>query len=624
MKKKLFMSLIATLMAGLLCLGLFACGNKNGWKNENVTLKDWGAVQENGGFIAETENYYYFINGIGVSTEENKFGTPVKGSLMATKKDFSESCIVVPKLFVATDYKAGLAIFGDYVYYGTPCTSKDSSGKIASSNMTFARTKLDGTDTTEYFTIDSLSAEYRIVQCEEDVYIVYYDSTDKKLVSYNTATKEALDICVTADDAESESLDAYKFSDNGEDVVVTYTTKVYVEDYDEALAEKAGYTRATASYNKVYAYEVGDEKDGDCAGELIANGDKNIPLTYTVSYAKGDYVFIKEADATTVGGEKTYAISLTDAHSDKYSVNKQLVSKADYLVDTALIIDLDEVYVSDGTFIKKTALVGDLKLIETYVAKVSTVSKLLFVDGDYIYYLNSSNNVARIKLDLEGKLKEEIDITEHIVSADAVTSTWYAPELIDGKIFYSDGSAKGCSYVNYVDIEGEIKTEKDDDGKVTKYYLEGQKFIGKKIDADIATFVSEQINAIATALESGKFTIDGEDDGTPYMTEVKEAKKAYDDLTEEQKELVTEDTLKLLNKYLEAERIQAYLYELKDFNDLSDSAKAALEEEFNEAKAQLEALQKSEDYQYTDIRNLFAENLNWDYQCAKKHFEKEA
>jgi len=625
MKKKLFKSLIALVMASLLCLGLFACGNKTAWKEKDVTLKDWGKVEENGGFIAETENYYYFINGIGVSTDDNTFGTPVKGSLMATKKDFSESCIVVPKLFVASDYKSGLAIYGDYVYYGTPCTSKDSSGKVASSNMTFARTKLDGTDTTEYFTISSLSAEYRILQGSDDVvYIVYYDTETTSLVCYNTESKTANDICVTKTDAEKETLDTYKFSDNGEDVVLTYTTKVYIEDYDEELAEEEGYTRATASYNNVYAYKVGDDMEGDCAGKLIASGDKNIPVTYTLSFVKGDYVFIKEADSTTIGGEKTFAISLSDAYTGKYNANKQLVTKTDYLVDTALIKGLDEVYLSDGTFIKKSGLVGDITLTEKYIAKVSTVSKLLFINGDYIYYINSSNNIARIKIaNVNLDAENDADVTEQIVSNGTITTTWYAPELIDGKIFYSDGTAKGCSYVTYVNIGSELKVDKDDDGNVTKLYLEGQKTIGKKVDADIATYVSEQISEIGAALDSGKFTIDSVEDGVPHMTEVVDAKEAYDALTEEQKELVSEDTLNLLNKYLEAERIQAYLYELKDFDTKTTAQKEALEEKFNSAQAQLENLRNSEEYNYSDIRALFAENVNYDYYSAYKYFTAE-
>ena len=616
MKKKFITALIALALAILTALGLTACGGSSNWSEDDVTLKEWGEVISNNGFIAETENYYYFINGVGVSTDDNDFGSPVKGALMATTKDFSESCVVVPKLFVASDYKSGFYIFGDYVYYGTPCTDKDSSGNIANSKMTFARTKLDGTDTTEYFTVNSLATEYRIFGTEDTVYINYYDSENKKLVCYDTASKVATDIIATATDAESETLDTYKFMDIGP---VVYTTKVYIEDYNEELAEEEGYTRATASYNKVYIFGCATGDEGVYVRDLIADGNKDIPVTYSLTYTKGGNVFVKESDATTMGDAKTYSISI-GMHED-YENNKVLINDETLLADTALIDSLGRVYASDGTYIKLTSLVGDVKLSEQNVAKVSTVNKLLFEEGDYVYYINSTNQLARIKVNnVNEDAENELDVSEQLVSEDVISTSWYAPVVIDGKVFYSDSSTKGCTYVTYVDINSEVQVDTDDDGKVTKRYLDGHKYIGKKTDADIATFVSEMINSISTALENGRFVVDGEEDGVPYMNEVKEAKEAYDALTEDQKELVAEDTVKLLDKYEEAERIMAYVYKLKGFNDLSTAEKDALEDEFNDAKAELDALVESEDFTYTEIRNLFVENLNWDYQCAKNYF----
>ena len=630
MKRKIFISLLSILLVGLIALGLVACGKSSKWKKEDVTLKEWGQVEGNYGFISETENYYYFINGVGTSEQDNAFGVPVKGSLMAAKKDFSESCIVVPKLFVATDYKQGLAIFGDYVYYGTPCTDKDSSGAIAKSKMTFARTKLDGTDTTEYFTISSLSAEYRICQAQNgDVYIVYYDSENTKLVSYNTETKTATDVCATKVDAESESLATYKFTTDGSGKIV-YTTTVYSAEYDEEDAKSQGYNRATASYNKVYAYTVGDAKNGDCAGVLVADGSKkddgserSLLLTYTISYEKAGYTFIKEADQTNIGA-KTYAIANDKLNQTDYKeANKIEIDKPNYLADSSLILGLDEVYVSDATYVKKTTLIDFTSTSEYPVAKVANISKLLAKEGDYIYYTNSSTNLARIKI---ANVDESVDadVMEQLVSADKMVTGWYSPVVLDGKMFYCDGSTKGCSYVTFVDVSASnaVKEDKDDDGNTTKIYLEGQTQIGKKIDADVATFASETIKAVSSALENGMMTVDGDIDGVPYMEEIKTAKEVYNALTDAQKKLVSEENVKLLNKYIEAERIQAYLIKLKGFEDKSATEKDALEDAFNQAKEQLAELQESADYTYTEITKLFEVNLNWDYQCAREYFEE--
>ena len=193
MKKVLF-KVLCGLLAVTILLSLPACSKKDKWKGTSMT--DWKEVVSIGGFVAETQNYLYYINGIGTSTESNTFGAPVKGSLMAVAKaDLGKSEseikteIVVPKLFVANDYNAGVYIFDDYVYYGTPSTDKTPEGTVANSEMMFMKTKLDGTDSKVLFSIDTLSAEYRIVEKDDTVYIVYYDATNSELISYNTANK---------------------------------------------------------------------------------------------------------------------------------------------------------------------------------------------------------------------------------------------------------------------------------------------------------------------------------------------------------------------------------------------------------------------------------------------------
>ena len=56
----------------------------------------------------------------------------------------------------------------------------------------------------------------------------------------------------------------------------------------------------SGSYNNVCMVD-------DCAGVNVLSGDKAIPVKYTLSYVSGQYVFIKEADNTSVDTSKTYA-----------------------------------------------------------------------------------------------------------------------------------------------------------------------------------------------------------------------------------------------------------------------------------------------------------------------------
>jgi hypothetical protein len=113
----------------MLCSSLIACANNN-WSGSNLSLapSKAGSLVENGGFIAETENYVYFINGMADSNADNTLGTPIKGALLvAEKSNLSKTEIAVPKLFVASNTSAGLFIDGEYVYYvhsfyGKDCT----------------------------------------------------------------------------------------------------------------------------------------------------------------------------------------------------------------------------------------------------------------------------------------------------------------------------------------------------------------------------------------------------------------------------------------------------------------------------------------------------------------------
>ena len=358
--KKTFLKILVVALSALLALAVFtACGGYTG-----TTKKDWGETDgyANGGFVRETENYVYFINGQGTNTVSNKYGDPVKGSLaVASKSEFGSSDmkaeIVVPKLFVATDYNAGVYIFGDYVYYATPSTDKKPDGSIANTSLAFMRTKLDGTDTEEYFTISGLSTEYRVVKAGEDVLIVYYDSTDKELVSYNTTTKEETIIAKTDSKAEGESLATYKFVDNSkiDSAVVVYTTTVYAEDYDEEMAESAGdnYSRKTEDYNKVYAYKAGEE-----SAKLILNGaatvDGGLETKYTLSFVKSGYLFFKKIDTENIGAEVTFMVAVDSFYNSTINTSN-IVESASDVAETIIVESQSEVYkLSDKNIVKTT------------------------------------------------------------------------------------------------------------------------------------------------------------------------------------------------------------------------------------------------------------------------------
>lgn len=603
---KKFIKVITFLLA-VVCLStaFVGCG-KSDWGG--TTLNKWGAVKSNNGFVAETENYVYFINGQGSNTEDNTFGAPVKGSLMAiTKTDFvqgktEKAEIVVPKLFVASDYNAGLYLSGDYVYYGTPSLDKDSSGKVANSEMAFAKSKLDGTETKILFTVGSLSTEYRILEKDGNVYIVYYDQTAKAVKVYDVSGAKTTVLSKTDDTADT-SLAEYKFvEDTSDGVAVVFTETVYAEKYYSEKAEKDGYSRTTAQYNVVYKYSVGDEKPVE-----VLNG-KEYAYTYTLTYTDGRCVFYTQTDVN--GNAKVYG-TLSSEIAD--TTKRQLINDSTSLATSTYIVSLTEIYKydSDALTIYKTTLVGsEIKVRET-VAKVDSISSIATIDGDYIYYYNSDNNLYRIKM-CDGSANAER------VSEDSATATWYAPEILtignDKFMLYCDSSSLGNYYIKYVNISN---TAVEDDDAVDGYSLSGNTLLGKITAEDSAKYVVALLDSATTSTE-----LDYEitDEGISFG-DADVAISAYKKLSEEALEFVSEDNkTKFANveSAIKLSNLYNGLSKVKDY-DGSDAQKTALETAYQTATAFRQEL--IDNGTYTAVRQMTPTTFKWYYQETAKLFK---
>lgn len=643
--KKIFIKVLCGLLAVSMLLALTACDSK---KWQGTTMKGWGDVVSVGGFVAETENYLYYINGIGTSSASNKFGKPVKGALMAAEKsDLSKTEIVVPKLFVASDYSAGVFIFEDYVYYGTPSTDKRPDGTIASSEMMFMKTKLDGTDSKVLFTLSSLSTSYRIVENNGDVFVVYYDSANAQLVSRNVTkgTKTVIaETDATVKGEKAESLDKYFFVENGnlDQAVVLYSVTIYSEEYNKDKVE-GGVARATENYNKVYAYKAGDvvAEGSNMVGSVVCDG-KDKETTYAITLVDSGYVFYTATDR--FANVKNYGATVEDFVGKVDGV--EIV--ADYAASANVIKSLDEVYIIDsenGRIYQDTMVKADQKAeTKKLVAALSTFNSLIdvmdgkktvvkVVDGEtveeeievkYAYYYNSNNQIAKVELN-------NIDAFEIRVSEDSATQTWYAPEFIEigGKtlMFYCDNSSTGLSYVKYVDINAEYTAEDtDEDDEKDLFYIEGSKLLGVMTDADKADVYEASVNKIASDLSNGALVFDVDEDGNYLdgklsVKAVEDARAEYKALSASVKEKVSSSVMEKLVNYEKAIEMANKFYQLKDvekYDTLNEQEKTAVKTAYDSVKGEIK---KFYDSDYEDILSLIEQNLKAHYSKAVKLFE---
>ena len=613
--KKALIKIFGMGLAVCLLLSSFAGCSSASWKGSSVS--GWGAVKEEslGGFIAETENYYFYINGIGSISSDNTLGVPTKGALYAIKKgDLSTNVVTVPKLFSTTDYAQGLYFNGDYVYYGTNSTEKNSDGDIAYGEMTFTRSKLNGTETTSYFTVDSLSVQHRFVEKDGKVYIVYFDSTDSEILSYDTSAKTSTSIIKKDEKTDipkdaPETLDVCSFVDVvGKDgLVLAYTTTIYTEGYNEDRLEDTESARGTESYNNVYAVVGGADK-----AQVIYEG-KAKNEKFAITMIKGGYVYYtKTVGATT----KAYAVTIENF------LNKQegIEIIADYATTTNLIVSLDEVYtVAEGKVYRDTMVKTKASnATKQLVAKNEAITTLLFVDGTDLYFYDASNYISRGELG-----KENADVIR--VSDNAAATTWYAPEIVEfnGKktLFYVDVSSSGMSYVKYVDLTSAVKGEDtDDDGENDAFYLEGQEFISVMSAEDKATAFEAKVNNLDTKLKDGKLVYT-EKDGALTVPAVEDVRKAYDNLEKDVKDCVDETVMEKLANMEEAIKIANLLNKLDgiyNFDMLNENEKTDLKNAYELIKGDIEKFYASDDKDaviaYIDT------NLLYNYQRAGAEF----
>ncbi len=611
--KKVFKSIIACALTLCVALGLVACGGD--WKGN--TLGDWGGVVKNGGFIAETANNIYFVNGQADYTDDNKLGTPVKGALMGIKKtdfiagDIQKAQIVVPKIIGNTDYNMGIYIKGDYVYYGTPNTDKDSSGQAASGEMVFAKTKLDGTGYKELFKTTTLATEYRIIENGNDVEIVYYDNdqTALKVYSENAGSSKTI---AEIDQTKDQTLSTFKFTDCANEAgmpAVVFISVVYAEPYYEEAAKDEDYERLATDYTIIKSYGAGDTqakvvKDGSNGTET--NSDD---IVYELLSAEKNCFAWSEKDIN----DKTK--NYVDTLANGVSAGKQELTSADYLKNS-VIVSKEEVYVVDTTagFIVKTALVGEEQQTRQYVASAQGVGTLATVRGGYAYYYNSSNELFRIELNNQ-------DANHERISSSTVALTWYEPTFmtIGAKeyMFYLDNSMAGSSYVQYVQITDNVATgeDTDNDGKDDAWTLEGSALFGKMIAKDEIKAVVQEINGMTSSSELDYEVVEGE----LVFETVDSARAAYNALSAEAKELIEEETLTKLTNAEKAVKLAKLFYKLEGVYDYEDkeAQKALYQTAYNAAKAEVN---KYSDEEYTQIRGLIENNLKYYYQEAQRLF----
>lgn len=439
--KKVLKSIFAIMFCFVSLLAFTACGKTSYSKTTNSTE----GVISNGGVSVTYNGYVYFINGTKENNEKNNKSSNVQGAIYKAKLDDEGKIVentttrVIDKLVGFSDGQ--IFIFGDFLYYSTPCTDKNKEGEMLNNKTEFRRYDIAKKKDQLIYTTATSS--------DTITYTYYKNGNNLNLVVFekNSATLKSIQIgdkmktIFTKKDVQS-----VLFSDNaGENKSTTSFADQYIFytlSYDENSA-----TRHGVRVFKVKPDGTGEEKisEGLSLSLLTIKGGKLI-------YAESDYVYCKEIS----NGKDTISLS-----SDKIicydNYEKIIFQESD--PETVIFVDdnlLRVVSWNSGSYDGKEINLGD-SVDEDDI-------ELIGVYENYVIYQNS-NKIYKVKFK-NATTDETSPVCLSTSSIDDADDS-FAPE-INGDYVYgmvTDSSTK-TTYLYRVEIETPAERgEKDDDGK---------------------------------------------------------------------------------------------------------------------------------------------------------------
>ena len=428
--RKRITKIICTAVAAISAATLvFAPACSSRWNG--VSGKDTSALVEgaNGGFLTQTEDYVYFINGKAANTDSNNFGSVVKGSVQRIKKselasgNYAASETVVPSVIYSGNNNAGLYVYGEYLYYTSPTTERDSDGNVLNSNLDFKRTKLDGTGTSGHIWQSSDNAvDYRFVPVGDTVYIIY-------ALSETLYTKQATNIhsvnCSTGKNTVlAYDVSSYKFDTvDLENPQIFYTMDVnqFIDGsgsdagYNQLYTVRADATESPREYNfdDVDDYNAGKEPYYINLGDYVFDGIGKVDYEqgagqFNYAYYK-DKLFDKNDPSkgySLDNGDYTYELSWYKDGVLYYHRNEAGSDKSFYRLNASELVG------SDGRVISSWDAVTANDAQEAFIGKeITTDYTYITLNGAEYALSTGSGGIIKTEVKSDGTLGKEVTMS---------------------------------------------------------------------------------------------------------------------------------------------------------------------------------------------------------------------
>lgn len=427
-----------------------------------------------------------------------------------SKGNYTEADIVLPELVVAQDFTSGIFIYGDYVYYASPNRNKNIEGQIETSYLDFRRAKLDGSETMSgyYVQLSDNTTAYRYVEEDGVVYLLYVDSSASEIHSLNTQTGEdnVLVSGYTAYAFDTDVTSPYVYYTMPVAKKLTYPNTSN-ESYNQLYRVSASATEEDAAQLDLSdGYVDKDKKEGDegymmeyvNCGKLLLDGIGTAydPTPFNLDYKEGvsinseqgyTYSIVKVTDgrvylSVTNLGESSaafvYVLDGADVKEDWNSITanpnlagssagalQPIAATTTNATSSALYYTEGEdqyyIYLDSNNVIQRvkvgTGEDKDFVAEKVALANQQSGATLLYLEGDYLYYSNSGTNGNSLyRINYKGAAQEDYqnfpealdeDYTPTKYLAIDYNSSWYAPEVVDGYLFFANAESYAENYV---------------------------------------------------------------------------------------------------------------------------------------------------------------------------------
>lgn len=481
--KKILKIILSVALAFVCVFSFTACKKKvSDTTVDTSKVASTHGVSTNGGMTVVHDGYLYFINGTktndGTSLEDN-----TQSAICRVKYNGETHAIDDTTYEVVVDSLVGfnngsIHIFGDYMYYATPCADVNNKATVLYNKTSFMRYDLVNKKSYEIYTTiendaeETISYAYYIVG--DSLYLVVYEK--------NNATITSLKI-------GKEITTTYVISDVTSCVLSENTGKCVTAGASKDANNYVFYTKAhedvsidpVQTGNKVYR----TAPNGNTSIELYKGG-KTISL---LSIRNGKIVFASETKlyAQTIVGTDAESLNLADAnvidHNYSSDTSYLFIENKDgsisvlYYDSKAYNLNiitwkdgvLEPVTIQEFSKDDKFEFITTVTLQETEEPEAEGADPITH-DVTYLIYINSKK-LYKIEIAFDGNYSDSVFAEPILLTNTEANSAsgLIIPEVI-GDYIYIMASADSKTYLHRTNVTIDVNVselEEDDDKKAT-------------------------------------------------------------------------------------------------------------------------------------------------------------